>query len=192
MLLAIDPSGNFNEGKGISGWVLMTEDTGKVIKFGAIDASTSMSFEQHCDNHMKLIEQLSEKYPNTTVIVEDYFLYANRAATQINSRMETPKLLGVIQYFCYKHGIKLQFQTAVSVQRRWKDFLLVKQGFMTTSKYMRQDKEYTFCYINGFKVNNHVVDALRHAVHYYRFQCGGKPNVTEGPEDHDEECETAD
>ena len=190
MILAIDPSGNFNEGKGITGWILMKEDTGKVIKFGAIDASTSICAEEHWHKHVNLLLSLQETYKNITVVCEDYMLYADKAATQINSRMETPKLIGILQYVCYMNHMPLHLQTAVSVKRRWKNFLLEKKGFIILKTYTKVvrgvSQEYELTYIGEYKVNDHVIDALRHAVHYYTFQCKDKeglPNDTDTPED---------
>ena len=174
MILAIDPSGNFNEGKGISGWLLMTADTGRIIKFGAIDASTSLSDSEHWEKHANLIENLHKEFPGLEIVLEDFMLYASKASSQINSRFETVKLIGIIQHLCFKLDIPLHFQTAVSVKRRWKNFLLEKKGFIELKDYAKGDKTYTMIYINGHKVNDHVVDACRHAVHYYYFHKGGK------------------
>ena len=38
-ILALDPSGNFSEGKGITGWCLMN-DKGELIETGVIKATT--------------------------------------------------------------------------------------------------------------------------------------------------------
>ena len=39
--------------------------------------------------------------------MEDYMLYPNKAKSQVNSRMETPKLIGVIQLNCYSKRYSL-------------------------------------------------------------------------------------
>lgn len=169
MILAIDPSGNFNEGKGISGWLLLCEETDNIVKFGAIDASTSLSDFDHWNKHINLIENLNKEYKGLIVVLEDYILYENKASSQINSRFETIKLIGIIQFYCKMNNIPLFFQTAVSVKRRWKNFLLEKKGYITLNVYKKETTSYEIVYINGFKVNNHVVDALRHAVHFKHF-----------------------
>lgn len=175
MLLAIDPSGNFNEGKGITGWVAFDERTGKIFRYGSLDAGTCLSMEEHWQRHLDLIDQYIKYNPNNLkVIIEDYMLYANKAMTQVNSRFETPKLIGVIQHHCHKRGVELHFQTSVTVQRRWKGFLLEKKGYLTIQKHIKNGKEYEWTYIGDYKVNDHIVDALRHAVHFYFFHAGGK------------------
>ncbi len=173
MILAIDPSGNFNEGKGISGWLVIDDKTGQIVKFGAIDASTSLKAEEHWEKHTNLIGNLNQSTEDLTVVIEDFILYESKAASQINSRFETIKLIGIIQMYCYLNEIPLHFQTAVSVKRRWKNFLLVKKGYLETKDYSKGKRVYEMFYINGHKVNDHVLDALRHAVHFYYFQKGG-------------------
>lgn len=170
MILAIDPSGNFNEGKGITGWTLLSEDNGAIVKFGAIDASTCLTAEEHWTNHINLIKGITEEYDSVYVVIEDFILYASKASSQINSRFETVKLIGIIQLYCWTEKIPLHFQTAVSVKRRWKNFLLEKKGFIEIKKYNKGKKTYEMCYINGYKVNDHVIDSLRHGVHFYYFQ----------------------
>lgn len=170
MILAIDPSGNFNEGKGISGWSLIYEENGKIVKFGAIDASTCLSAEEHWHNHVDLIDNLYKEFPDLVIVIEDFILYASKASSQINSRFETVKLIGIIQYHCSVKEIPMHFQTAVSVKRRWKNHLLVKKGFIETKEYKKGDKTYEMTYINGYKVNDHVIDSVRHGVHFYYFQ----------------------
>lgn len=169
MILAIDPSGNFNEGKGISGWTMLDRNTGKIVKVGSIDASTSLSMEEHWKKHLDLIDQIYWSHPELVIVIEDYMLYATKADTQIGSRFETPKLIGLIQYHCYLKGIPIHLQTATSVKRRWKNFLLEKKGFLVLKSYKKGAKVYEMVYINDYKVNDHIVDSVRHAVHFYHF-----------------------
>lgn len=178
MILAVDPSGNFNEGKGITGWLMLCEETDNIVKFGAIDASTSLSAFEHWDKHIDLIKNLNNDFKGLIVVIEDYILYENKASSQVNSRFETIKLIGIIEYFCKQNNIPLYFQTAVSVKRRWKNFLLEKKGYVKLQIYKKETTSYETVYINGYKVNNHVVDALRHAVHFKHFHIkrGGEPD----------------
>lgn len=169
MILAFDPSGNFNEGKGVTGFAVLDSESGKIIKYGEIDASESLSAEAHWERHLKYIEYMHAEHPNLIVVCEDYMLYANRAASQINSRFETVKLIGNMQLFCWRNGIRFELQTAVSVKRRWPNYLLAKKEYLTTKSYTKGDKSYEVCYIKDEKVVDHIVDAIRHAVHYYTF-----------------------
>ena len=89
-------------------------------------------------------------------------MYYNRADNQINSRLETPQLIGVIKYECYKRGITVNIQTAVSVKTRWSDDTLVRKGYLK-----RQGRSY---YIGGVLVSDHIKDSIRHAVHFATFR----------------------
>lgn len=164
-ILAIDPSGNFNEGKGTTGWILLNRKTKKIEKFGEIDASTFSNQEIYWDAHIDLIKQINKRYKHMHLVVEDYLLYAAQANSQINSRMETPKLIGVIQYYAWQNRIPLQFQTASSVQRRWNDYILDRKGYLKSVKHGPGYRHY----IGNALVHNHIKDALRHAVHYATF-----------------------
>lgn len=159
-VLAFDPSGNFKEGKGITGWCLLDTETKKVAKFGYISAAMYPHQQAYWDAHITLIDSLAGYAP--AIVVEDYLLYYNRADNQINSRLETPQLIGVIKYECYKRGITVNIQTAVSVKTRWSDDTLVRKGYLK-----RQGRSY---YIGDVLVSDHIKDSIRHAVHFATFR----------------------
>ena len=99
-VLAMDPSGAYKEGLGTTGWCLLDNETGKVVKFGYIYAGNFSCQFQYWDAHIKLIDGLAGYHPD--VVIEDYLLYGERAEAQINSRLETPQLLGIIKYETYR------------------------------------------------------------------------------------------
>lgn len=158
-ILAIDPSGNYKEGKGITGWCLLDTTSNKIAKFGYISAAMYPNQYAYWDAHITLIDSLAGYAP--AIVVEDYLLYGNRATSQINSRFETPQLIGVIKYECYKRGIKTYVQTAVSVKKRWNNKILVMKGYLKM-----QGRNY---YIGSILVSDHIQDAIRHAVHFATF-----------------------
>ena len=158
-VLAFDPSGNFKEGKGITGWCLLDRETSKIAKFGYISASMYQNQYAYWDAHITLIDSLSGYNP--VIVMEDYLLYGNRATSQINSRFETPQLIGIIKYECYKRGTKVHIQTAVSVKKRWNDTILEKKGYIKTTK--------RGSYIGDILVSDHIKDSVRHAVHFATF-----------------------
>jgi hypothetical protein len=168
MIIAFDPSGNFHEGKGVTGYVVL-HNTGEIMAFGEIDASTYDSQEAYWAAHLKIITDVIWLDKKAVVVCEDYMLYANRAASQINSRLETPKLIGVLQYFCWSNGLQFVLQTAVSVKRRWTNHILSKKGYIKAKTYKKGETSYDICYIKDEKVMDHILDALRHAVHYATF-----------------------
>lgn len=159
-ILAYDPSGNFKEGKGITGWCLFDTQTNKVVKFGYISASMYSNQYAYWDAHIVLLDSLTGFQPD--VVLEDYLLYSNRAENQINSRMETPQLIGVIKFECYKRSIRVILQTAQAVKTRWNNSILVNKGYLN-----KKGKTYM---IGSVVISNHIQDALRHAVHHATFR----------------------
>jgi len=153
-VLAIDPSGSFNEGKGQSGWVKMVD--GELRSFGLLKASDYSSRTEFWKAHSNLIEKHSS--PNITIVIENYRLYSHKATSQINSEMETVRLLGYLEtWIAHKLGLdKLKFQMAAQVKNRFNDNILIR------NKLIKKDSNGRY-YLNGINVAGHVVDALRHA-----------------------------
>ena len=111
------------------------------------------------DAHISLIDSLAGYHPD--IVMEDYLLYGNRATNQINSRLETPQLIGMIKYEAYKRGLKVAVQTALQVKIRWNDDILIKKGFIN-----KKGNKYR---IGSVTVSDHVRDSIRHGVHYMTY-----------------------
>ena len=160
-ILALDPSGNFNEGKGTTGWVLMNyKET--LIARGSILAENYQCAEHYWDAHKELIEYNYDKYgDDLIVVVEDYVLYRDRSANQTNSKMETCRLLGVILWTCWYYKIPYSLQLAASVKHRWSDELLERERILYKhrGKYVHTESGLSMDVI-------HTRDAFRHAIHY--------------------------
>lgn len=164
-ILGLDPSGNFYEGKGTTGWCIFNTTDNKVIKAGSISAKDFMTQEDYWYAHMDLITNTHKKYKKQLVVVmEDYLLYASKAKEQINSRMETPKLIGIMQLHCYSNNIPYWMQRATDVKTRWANNILHYKGYI---------KEYKKGYVipdTKDKIDRHCLDSIRHAVHYATFK----------------------
>lgn len=167
LILSLDPSGNFSEGKGTTGWCLFNKTKMEIVETGSISAKDYQSSLDYWDAHIKLLKDticFTETNEATLeVVMEDYLLYRDKAENQINSRLETPKLIGIIQYVLWKtYGIKVSFQLASQVKPRWTNDILLHKGYI--------GKSYSF-YIapNKKRLNRHVLDSIRHAVHYATF-----------------------
>lgn len=158
-ILALDPSGNFNEGKGITGWCLYDANTKKIAKYGIINAEKFTTRTEYWKAHIDLLDSLSGY--GFVLVIEDYLLYANRATSQINSRFETPQLIGVLGYECSLRNIKIVFQTASAVKTRWTPAILVRKNII-------QERKGRF-YIDNNLLSNHTLDAIKHAIHYATF-----------------------
>ena len=144
LIIGIDPSGNYEEGKGTTG-------------IGYIRADGS---------EVKLIDVARS---------EDYLLYGSKANQQINSRLETPQLIGVIKYICYKNNVPVVIQRAVDVKKRWADNILEHEGYIHR---VSATKSYEHCHgKSGYalagdskRLSSHSLDTLRHMVHYKEFK----------------------
>lgn len=164
-ILGLDPSGNFYEGKGTTGWCVFNTTDNKIIKAGSISAKDFKSQEEYWFAHIDLItDMLKKRKKKLIVVMEDYMLYANKAKSQVNSRMETSKLIGVIQLHCYSKDIPYVMQTASEVKKRWTNNILHYKGYI---------KKYKKGYVipgTKTKIDRHCLDSIRHAVHYATFK----------------------
>lgn len=163
-ILAFDPSGNFNEGKGTTGWCLLDTETDKIAKFGYLSARKYGSQMEYWAAHLDLIDALVGYNP--VIVCEDYLLYAEQTQPQINSRMETPKLIGVLQFELWMRGKTVHLQTAATVKARWTDEILANKGFV----HLENGKPCMITIKGTYPIVGHTMDAIRHAVHFSRFR----------------------
>jgi hypothetical protein len=165
-VLALDPSGSYKEGMGTTGWCLYDIEKQKIAKFGFIDANKYSCQFQYWDAHLTLIDSLEGYHPD--LAVEDYLLYGARAEAQINSRLETPQLLGILKYEVWKRGSYIHLQTAAQVKTRWSNNILLNKGLI--------EKDGLGYKINGVKVSDHILDSVRHALHYAMYTSNFRRN----------------
>lgn len=147
--IAVDPSGNFKEGKGTTGWAVFED--GELKEFGAVKAS---DYKTQLDYWADIIGILS-KYE--LVVCESYRLQPSKSMAQSWSALETPQLIGAIMYTC-KNVI---FQDPVT-KRRFSDDILVDMGILT-----KNNKLY-LC--QGRVTNDHMRDAIRHGMYYTKYR----------------------
>lgn len=160
-ILALDPSGSYTEGKGTTGYVLINADE-KLIETGALSAKHYKCAEEYWDAHAALIKYFHEKYKkNLIVIIEEYILYRERSRNQTNSKMETCRLIGVIQHTCWKLKQDYSMQLAAAVKTRWSDELLQREQII----YKSNGSFYHTASNKSLKLK-HIRDAFRHAIHY--------------------------
>lgn len=155
-ILAIDPSGNFTEGKGTTGWSLLDENI-NILACGQILANNYECKEAYWESIINLITSLQPD----RLVIEDFLLYASKSNNQINSRFETPKLIGLIEMYAYKHNAHIKLQRAVDVKNRWTDDILVLNKII--------DKVGNRYYAGGVMISEHIRDSIRHGVHYIKY-----------------------
>lgn len=168
-IFAMDPSGNWNEGKGTTGWVLM-DGHENLLERGYIAAKQYECPEAYWQGHVDLINKYNRLYKGQLIVVmEDYVLYRERSQEQTNSRMETCRLLGVLQWHCWKLKQPYSIQMASAVKHRWSDELLLREHIV-----YKNGKDIVHTDSNLSLGLIHTRDAFRHAIHYAVCRNGGK------------------
>lgn len=162
-LIALDPSGNFKEGKGTTGICIMEDGVPKELL--AISAKNFEFADMYWAMHGEYIRMVKPD----VVVMEGYKLYNHKgkdAKMQANSELETPQLIGYLKMVCYEESIPLTIQFASDVKTRWSEDVLVKLGILEEKKTGRG----TSYYWNGKLTVTHHRDALKHALHWDRYK----------------------
>lgn len=154
LVLAIDPSGNFKNGKGKTGLVLAKTHYGgyEIIMHDTIDAKDFDTYIEYWQAHKDAIDPELKH-----LVVENYMLYPH--VNQGFSYLETPRLLGIIEMDAHKKGIPVTFQMAKDTVG-YADDILVEKGILTkrSNRYYYLDKE---------PYNDHERSALRHFLRWF-------------------------
>jgi hypothetical protein len=158
-IMSIDVSGNFKEGRGTSGLVMLESDG--TLALGEISAREFDSAEEYWAKHRQIITLYQPDY----VVMEGFRLYGAKANEQINSEFETPQLIGIIKMVCYDLKIPLTIQFASEVKTRWSEDVLVAKGILELKNGL-----YLW---NGQRTNQHKRDSLKHALHFERYKLKG-------------------
>lgn len=157
-VLCLDPSGNYNEGEGTTGWALFED--GELKDFGRVESKHYSSQE----NYWFQVGWLLELYRPSIVVCESYKLFGHKANQQIGSAMETPQLIGHLRMTAWlMPGTEFIFQHPQD-KIRVADPQLVTLGVIEK----RGNKHYC---LNRPTVI-HERDAIRHGIFYYRYGKG--------------------
>lgn len=154
VLMSLDISGNFHEGKGTTGVCIRK---GEDLELSEIKASQYDSAEDYWDAHISLIQQM---FPDQ-LIIEGYRLYHHQgqsAQSQANSVMETSQLLGVLRAAAHSLEIPVTIQYASEIKKRWSERVLVHLEYLE-----QKGKRY---YFKGKPTSTHMRDALKHMLHF--------------------------
>lgn len=165
-VIGVDPSGSFKEGKGTTGIVVLDPDC-KLVKHFTVEAKDYDTQIQYWTGVCNKITETATEFSNVVLSVEDYVLYATSAKAQINSEMETSKLIGAIALTSYKWQMQMYIRSASQVMNRWTNKIL-------EHKQIIYQQGQSFTDIEGTMINRHCLDALRHAVHCHYFEVDKK------------------
>lgn len=165
-VLAFDPSGAYEKGKGTTGWCVMDCTCSRIIQIGTLKATDYPSKYEYWDAHIQLIRKMLKQYGDKLAIsIEDYILYANKAEAQVNSNFETVRLIGIIEHYCWNNGVHCRTRLAATAKTRYTDDVLV---------YKKLIKPCLGGYIvdcaNDHLLATHELDAIRHAMYYTAFE----------------------
>lgn len=163
-VMGVDPSGNFHEGKGTTGYWILDCRTGKTKELGSISAKTCKSQIEYWERHLMQFISANKKYKDIAYSVEDYRLYAAKARQQINSTFETVQLIGIIKYWMYASENTLNMRLATIAKNRFPDIWLEQHGYI----YKKNGAWY--CKEKSKALMTHERDALRHALYYMYFE----------------------
>jgi hypothetical protein len=158
LTLALDPSGNFTEGKGTTGWAVISSEGPTIISCGQVLAENYSNKFDYWRAILNIIDNTKFDY----LVIEDFLLYKSKAQSQINSRFETPKIIGIIEMYCNNANKPCEFQRAVDVKNRWTDDILVHKGYI-----QKKGNRY---FAGGVLISEHIRDAIRHGIHYVTFK----------------------
>ena len=165
-ILAIDISGNYKEGKGTTGYCIGNGD-GTIIEIGEIKAK---DFASRMEYHDAVLSLALNKNKVDVIVCENFRLYQHKAQAQVHSELETPRIIGALEYCAWLKQMPLYFQMAVDVKKRFSDEIMLENKIL--------DKHKNALYFNFIKTNDHIRDAMRH--YYYFVRYGLKRLKSEG------------
>lgn len=165
-VIGMDPSGNFTEGKGTTGWCVYDRFEDEFIMCNTIQASKFETQLDYWQAHIDLLVYLQELFDIDGVVLsaESYILYSNKSKAQKNSEMETCQLIGVLKIVSKSLGLPLYLRNAVHVKKRWADEILINKEYLT------KNKEHFNVECRKGVLTEHERDSMRHALHCAHFE----------------------
>lgn len=165
IILAIDPSGNFEEGKGHTGlaWSYDSWERVNVISINAKNFERRVDYWNAVVNYIYDLREKKLDGHDVHVVMEKYVTRSNGFTTGKVS--ETAMLIGVLTYLCEMHNIPYTMQSPSQAKTRYSDELLCKV-------YPALEKRGNRYYLGDLCTNDHERDALRHLAFYKNYMEG--------------------
>lgn len=160
--IAIDPSGNFVEGKGHTGIACMLNEDVHTLATKSINAK---SYDDRCtywDDILSTIRTIHESGQKLQVVIESYVMRMN--GFTIGKMPETAMLIGVLVFYCEQHDIPYYLQQPSQAKSRFKDELLPKYF---PDLELRETGKY---YLHGKLTNDHERDAIKHLLFFKKYK----------------------
>jgi hypothetical protein len=161
--LAIDPSGNYDSGRGHTGIAGMSNDDWCTVFSECINAKDYDSRYEYWSAIVAYIERIAvTEGHKLQVVIESYVTRMD--GFTVGKMPETAMLIGVIIFFCEKHGIPFYFQQPSQAKTRFKDDQLPKYIF---GLILKDTGRY---YLRGKLINDHARDAMKHLLYFKRYK----------------------
>ncbi len=158
----IDPSGNFEDGKGHTGIATMIDDDWSTLKVTSLAAKNYKTRLDYWKAIITVVQTLIVvAHNNATVIIESFQIRTN--GFLIGKMPETIMLIGAIVWELEQVDIPYKFQTPTQAKSRFKDESLPRY---IPNLELKPNKRY---YLNGKMINDHVRDALKHLLYFKRY-----------------------
>lgn len=140
-VLALDPGHT-------TGWCLFHE--GQLKRWG--QAETIKETPRGIEYNWKALEELFTMVPPDAleIVCEEYLIYKHKLSEHTYSKVLTLRIIGTIQYLCWRNNLPLRFHNASRVKSFCNNVKLKQWGF----------------YQKGMR---HARDAIRHACYYILF-----------------------
>jgi hypothetical protein len=159
--LAIDPSGNFVEGKGHTGIAGLKDNDWTTVFTKSVNASDYSTRFEYWTAVKKVIQDYILEGTPIQVVIESYVTRANGFTT--GKMPETAMLIGVLTYFCEMYKVPVYFQSPSQAKTRFKDELLptyLPQISVDKNRY----------YLGKKLTNDHERDAIKHLLYFKRYK----------------------
>lgn len=160
--LTIDPSGNFEEGKGHTGIAGMSNSDWSTVFTKSVNAKDFDSRYEYWTAVRHVIQDIHASGEKFQVVIESYVTRMN--GFTIGKMPETAMLIGVLVYYCEQCGIPYYFQNPSQAKTRFKDPMLPKY---IPGLELNEHGRY---YLNGKLTNDHERDALKHLLYFKRYK----------------------
>lgn len=161
--IAIDPSGNFEEGKGHTGIAIIEDNDWESVEVLSISAKDYASRHDYWASVVGFVSTYCDK--ETNVVIESYVTRMN--GFTIGKQSETAMFIGVIVWTLETWGIPYTFQAPSAAKSRFKDELLPKYYPKLVLDTSTGKNRYLY---DGTLISDHIRDAMKHLLYFKRYK----------------------
>jgi hypothetical protein len=161
-ILSIDPSGNFEEGKGHTGlaWCCESWEHTYATSINAKAYDKRLDYWNAVAAYVHKLHRKQLEGHSVHVVMEKYVTRSNGFTTGKVS--ETAMFIGVLTYLCELYDIPYTMQNPSQAKTRYNDIQLTKL-------FPNMEQRGNRFYLNNKCTNDHERDALRHLAFYKNY-----------------------